>query len=171
MTELKHDHKRPLLPQGIEYLQQQLCKTCGKDIYVDDLQVGGVVVRTPCEDPIHCDWCEFLGLNAIHPLSWITEHEGRNGTCKYMTRYRNNLRTPAELKKAASSRYFETVLRLFREKHLNEAILLKDELDIRCYEQHGEECFRCGSTEKLQLDHILPLNNFYANTLNNMILC
>ena len=121
------------------------------------------------EDMVHCDWCEFLGLNAIHPLSWISEHKGRNGTCKYMTRYRNNLRTPAELKKAASSRYFETVLRLFREKHLNEAVLLNDELDILCYEQHGEECFNCGSTEKLSLDHILPLYNFYANTLNNMI--
>ena len=117
------------------------------------------------EDMVHCDWCEFLGLNAIHPLSWITEHEGRNGTCKYMTRYRNGLRPPEELNKAASSRYFETVLRLFREKHLNEAILLKDELDILCYEQHGEECFNCGSTEKLEIDHILPLYNFYAKTL------
>jgi len=123
------------------------------------------------EDKVHCKWCEFLGLDPIHSLSDINFEEGRPSAsaCKYLSRYRNNLRTREELSAAAGGRYKENVLRKFREKHLNETILSNDKLDKMCLEKFGEKCFRCGSTENIAIDHILPLHRFFAKILRNII--
>ena len=50
---------RPLLPQGLVYQQQLLCKNCGKDTYDDNRLDSGTSVRSPCDDSIHCDWCDY----------------------------------------------------------------------------------------------------------------
>ena len=57
---------RPLLPQGFVYQQQLLCKNCGKDTYDADRTVNSLVVRSPCIDPIHCDWCDYISEDMRH---------------------------------------------------------------------------------------------------------
>ena len=40
------------------------------------------------------------------------------------------------------------------------------------YEQKGEECCQCGSTENLEFDHIIPHSKGGANTYRNIqLLC
>ena len=121
------------------------------------------------EDMVHCNWCEFLGLEAIHPLSWITEHSGWNGSCKYMRRYRNSLRTKEEMNTSYSARFIENILKVFREDMLNETILTEGELNKKCLEKHNHKCFKCGSLEDLAIDHVLPLSWFWAKSLRNIV--
>ena len=89
MSELKLVRK-PLLPLGMVYDQQLNCKSCGKNTYDPDRTVNATVVRSPCDDPIICDWCDYktedmrhMGLHVQHyhkehPAfmeSWLKIHE------------------------------------------------------------------------------------------------
>ncbi len=124
------------------------------------------------EDKVHCKWCEFLGLNPLHSISYIEFESARtegNGICKYLGRYRNRMRTPEELATASGGRINEDILKLFRKHHLNEPILPNNVLNKICLEKYGEECFKCGSTENIAIDHILPLSRFYAKTEKNIL--
>ena len=137
-----------------------------------DFRPKNTLFDTYKKDKAHCKWCEFLGLDPIHSLSDINFEAGRAesyGACKYLSRYRNFLRTTEELSTAQGGRFKENVLRLFRERHLNETILTNNKLDEKCLEKFGEKCFRCGSTENIAIDHILPLHRFFAKILRNII--
>ena len=121
------------------------------------------------ETMVHCKWCESIGLDPIHPLSWITEHKGRNGSCRYMSRYRNSLRTKEELSTGYGADFEEIILRMFRENVLHETVLTEGELKSKCFEKYNNKCFKCGSITDLAIDHILPLSWFWAKSLKNII--
>lgn len=120
-------------------------------------------------DMIHCNWCDFLGFEPIHSYSFI-EHNKRHSYCNKilnMETYRNYVRTGEELKTAANSRIMESVLRLWM-KDIGKEILNPLEIEKQCYEKFGgKKCFLTGKTKNLNIDHTLPLDRGWPQTVKN----
>ena len=109
------------------------------------------------EDMVHCKWCEFLGLNPVHPYSYIKDN-GRHASCMGMGVYRNSIRTSEELKSSTSGRIIESLLRIFMEAN-GQLIYTKRELEEHCLDTYGG-CFMTGEKD-FDVDHIKPLSMGY----------
>ena len=120
------------------------------------------------EDMVHCKWCEFLGLDPIHPFSYIkfppSWPKWPYGECERMVKYRNHIRTAEELKVSTSGRIIENILGLYM-ADIDQQIYKKNELEEYCLDIYGG-CFMTGEKE-FSIDHILPLNMGYPLTFKN----
>jgi len=115
------------------------------------------------EDMVHCKWCEFLGLNPVHPYSYIKDDD-RHASCKGMHSYRNSIRTSEELKTSSGSRIIESLLRIYGEES-GQLTYNKRELGEHCLETYGG-CFMTGEKD-FSVDHIKPLIMGYPLTPKN----
>jgi hypothetical protein len=116
------------------------------------------------EDMVHCKWCNFLGLEPIHPyrdiiLDKMFPH------CIRMDTYRNSIRTAEELKTSVNSRIIESILRIWMED-TGQPIYKKNELEKYCLDTYGG-CFITGNPE-FSIDHIKPLIMGYPLTIKNV---
>ena len=105
---------------------------------------------------VHCKWCDFLGLEPIHPLRDIIQEEKAPSwsSCRGMTKYRNSIRTDEELKMSIGSRINENILRIWMEE-TGQQIYKFIEIKKYCLDTYGG-CFKTGSKE-FSIDHIKPL--------------
>tara|TARA_Y100000992_G_C21259495_1_gene490463 strand:+ start:789 stop:1745 length:957 start_codon:yes stop_codon:yes gene_type:complete len=115
------------------------------------------------EESTYCRWCEFLGLNPVHPVSWITNHTSKKTgkkvfpECVNLIIYRNYLRVAEQHKNAFSGRIKEILLKKYL-INIGQRVYKKNEILKILIERDGEKCFKSGVTTNLTVEHIKPLN-------------
>lgn len=124
------------------------------------------------EDSVHCKFCEFIGLNPIHPKSWIRyycdDKKKRGQTfaeCKKLVEYRNYKRTREQMKEASSGRIYERILRKWQEDTGQETYT-ESQVEKSVKERYGDKCFISGKSE-FQIDHIFALELGWPLTPKN----
>lgn len=115
------------------------------------------------EDMVHCKFCEFIGLNPIHPKSMIRywgdgkkKRAKKFTECVRLVEYRNYKRTPEQLKEASSGRVLERLIKIWKE-HTGQKTYTVAEVEESVKERYGEKCF-LSDTPDPEIDHIFALD-------------
>ena len=119
------------------------------------------------EDMVHCKWCEFLGLDPMHPKSFIIEDK-LYPHCEGMSKYRNSIRTEEELKDSVSNRVIERILKMWQES-TGQRIYTQLEIEEYINKRYGKMCFMSGERSDISNDHIFPLIKGWPLTSKNAL--